>query len=94
LADFANLKFADTPYEPPVRFTAVNMTDILRRIRLNAARAGLDLSAPFFPPPGDPLHDQITEAAKKQRDDALVLFNERRLAELAPKPAAPEGAKQ
>jgi hypothetical protein len=88
-ADFAKLnRFAELPIDKrPVRFTGVNVSDILRRIRENAARAGLDLSAPFFPPPSDPLHQQVVEAAKKERNDALALFHQQRMATLAGKPA-------
>jgi hypothetical protein len=94
LTDFANLNaFATLPQDNiPARFTGVNVSDILRRVRLNAARAGLDMSAPFFPPPGDPLHEEIVTAAKKQRDAflgrnaALALFHQHRVAELEKRP--------
>jgi hypothetical protein len=95
-ADFAKLnEFAKLPIEKhPVRFTGVNVSDVLRRIRENAARAGLDLSAVFFPPDTNPLHHEILEAAKKERNAALSLFHQRRMAEQAGKPATPEGARQ
>jgi hypothetical protein len=81
-AEFANLSFAGLPSDKvPVRTTMINVSDILHRIRHNAARIGVDLSAPFFPPPGEPLFERVIRTAKKDRDKALALFHEHRIGE-------------
>jgi hypothetical protein len=88
-ADLAGLdKFAELPVDKrPVRVTGVSVTDVLRRVRENAARIGLDLSAAFFPPDG-PLHQEIIEAAKKDRETMLARYHQR-MAELAAAAPAP-----
>ena len=81
LADYEPIRFADHPKtEIPARMTWINLSGILARVRVNAAKAGLDFSAPFFPPPDDPIAKELIATAKKSRNDALALFHERRMA--------------
>ena len=49
-----------------VRFFAVNVSDIIRRIRERAHAAGIDLSRPFLGPPNDPRFDEIWTRAKRE----------------------------
>ena len=40
-------------------YWGVNISDIIRRLRTRAEATGIDLSKPFFYPPGDPRFDEI-----------------------------------
>ena len=40
-------------------YWGVNISDIIRRLRARAEATGIDLSKPFFYPPGDPRFDEI-----------------------------------
>lgn len=51
-----------------VGYFTVNISDILRRLRARAHAAGIDLTRPFFFPPGDPRFDQILTQVKRERD--------------------------
>jgi hypothetical protein len=51
---------------------AVNVSDIIRRLRAKAAAAGIDLSRPFFFPPNDPRFDQILMQVKRERDARIA----------------------
>lgn len=67
--------FSDNPEVPvPDRVTLVCMNSILKRVRERAAKIGLDWSAPFFPPPSDPMAAKIIAAGKAQREYALRVF--------------------
>ena len=71
----------------PPRIHFYNITDILARVRANAARVGVDLSGPFFPAPDDPLAKQILDEATKDRDQALKLYFEQKMSAKADKAA-------
>lgn len=49
-----------------VGFFTVNVSDIIRRLRANAKKAGIDLSRPFFFPPDDPRFDEILTQVKRE----------------------------
>jgi len=49
-----------------VGFFTVNISDIIRRLRANAQKAGIDLSRPFFFPPDDPRFDDILTQVKRE----------------------------
>ena len=55
-----------------VSFFTVNISDIVRRLRARAHQAGVDLSRPFFFPPGDPRFDQILTQVKRERDARIA----------------------
>jgi hypothetical protein len=72
--------FADNPdVEVPERVTWINVTSILRRIRVRAVKIGLDLSDPFFPPETDPTAKKLLDMARKDRAKALAWYAEQRL---------------
>jgi hypothetical protein len=52
----------------PDRMTLVNMTSVQRRVRLAAAKVGVDLSASFCPHPDDPEFARIRRETKKWRE--------------------------
>ena len=51
------------------RLILLNVDDLLAQLRENGRKIGLDLSAPFFPPPGDELFEQVTGEGAKDRDE-------------------------
>jgi hypothetical protein len=51
---------------------AVNITDILARLRVKAAAAGIDLSQPFFFPPDHPRYFQIIAEFEQERDECIA----------------------
>src|SRR5271165_2749244 len=55
-----------------VGFFTVNISYIIRRLRERAYAAGIDLSRPFFFPPGDPRFDQILTQVKRERDARIA----------------------
>jgi hypothetical protein len=55
-----------------VGFLAVNISDIVRRLRAKAQAVGIDLSRPFFFPPDDPRFDQILNQVKRERDARIA----------------------
>lgn len=55
-----------------VGFSTVNISYIIRRLRERAHAAGIDLSRPFFFPPGDPRFDQILTQVKRERDARIA----------------------
>ena len=55
-----------------VGFFTVNVSDIIRRLRARAQLAGIDLSRPFFFPPGDPRFDQILTQVEREREERLA----------------------
>jgi len=67
----------------PERLTMVNITSMLARVRARAAGVGLDLSAPFFPPPDDPFAKQLIATAKQDREAAVAMYFEAVVAERA-----------
>jgi hypothetical protein len=55
-----------------VGFFAVNVTDIIRRLRARAHAAGIDLGRPFFFPPDDPRFDEILTQVKRECDARIA----------------------
>ncbi len=55
------------------RATLINVTQIMHEARVSAAEHGLDWSAPFFPPPGDPMADKLIATAKQERALAVEM---------------------
>ena len=55
-----------------IGYFTVNMSDILRRLRERAQKVGIDLSRPFFFPPGDPQFDQILTQVKRELDAGIA----------------------
>jgi hypothetical protein len=55
-----------------VGFFTINISDIIRRLRARAQKAGIDLSGPFFFPPDDPQFDQILTQVKRERDARIA----------------------
>jgi hypothetical protein len=55
-----------------VGYFTINITDIIRRLRARAHKAGIDLSRPFFFPPDDPRFDQILTQVKRERDARIA----------------------
>jgi hypothetical protein len=51
---------------------AVNITDILARLRVKAATAGIDLSQPFFFPPDHPRYFQIIAEFEVEREERIA----------------------
>jgi hypothetical protein len=51
---------------------AVNITDILARLRAKAAAAGIDLSQPFFFPPDHPRYFQIIAEFEQEREERVA----------------------
>jgi len=64
-ADFRDMKDL-------VGYFVVNISDIIRRLRAHAHPAGIDLSGPFFFPPGDPRFDQILTQVRRERDARIA----------------------
>ena len=84
LTDFA-ASFAKSPEANDVtRVTHINVTEILRNVRARAAKRGFDWTAPFFPPPSDPMAAKLIATAKKERESALRLYAQDQLAKSAP----------
>ena len=54
------------------RWTFVNVTSVLARVRANAAAAGMDLSDPFLPPPGSTLLGELMSAGRKMDEERLT----------------------
>jgi hypothetical protein len=61
------------------RVTLVSMQAVLKDVRARAAKQGLDWSAPFFPPPSDPLAAKLIKRGKAEREAALRLYAEETL---------------
>lgn len=57
-----------------VGFFTVNISDIIRRLRDRAQKAGIDLSRPFFFPPDDPRSDQILTQVQRELDARVARF--------------------
>jgi lysophospholipase L1-like esterase len=55
-----------------VGFFTINITDIIQRLRARANAAGIDLSRPFFYPPGDPRFNEILTQVKRELDARIV----------------------
>lgn len=55
-----------------VGFFTVNISDIIRRLRAKAQRAGIDLSRPFFFPPDDPRFGEIITQVKREFDGRVA----------------------
>jgi hypothetical protein len=55
-----------------VGYFAVNVSDIIRRLRAKARAVGIDLTRPFFFPPDDPRFDQILTQVKRERDARIA----------------------
>jgi hypothetical protein len=55
-----------------VGFFTVNVSDIIRRLRMRAEAAGIDLSRPFFFSPDDPRFTEIIKQVKRERDARIV----------------------
>ena len=68
--DQINNDFRDT--KDLVGFFAVNISDIIRRLRAKAQAVGIDLSRPFFFPPDDPRFDQILTQVRRERDARIA----------------------
>jgi hypothetical protein len=66
LSQFAEFK-VEGRTNIPQRMYLLNISDVLARIRANARKAGIDLSAAFFPPPGDELFEQIIREGVNNR---------------------------
>ena len=49
-----------------VGYFTVNITDIIRRLRMRAQQTGIDLSRPFFFAPDDPRFDQILTQVRRE----------------------------
>jgi hypothetical protein len=64
----------DTKASPDI--IAVNVSDIIRRLRGHAQAAGIDLLSPFFFPPGDPRFEQILTQVKRERDARIARFKQ------------------
>lgn len=58
------------------RMFMLNVTDMLARLRENASKLGIDLSDPFFPPPGDPLFQQVVLDAEEDREKVRAKVRE------------------
>jgi len=57
---------------PTTRITFVNVTEVLRRVRANAAAANLDLSDPFLPAPDSVAFAELLSAGRKMDDERLT----------------------
>ena len=57
---------------PTARITMVNVTEVLRQVRANAAAAGLDLGDPFLPPPDSVAFAELLSAGRKMDDERLT----------------------
>ena len=56
----------------PTRIVLVNVTEVLRQVRANAAAAGLDLSDPFLPSPDSVAFAELLSAGRKMDDERLT----------------------
>jgi hypothetical protein len=65
--DQINKDFGDTKNNLVCSF-AINVSDIIRRLRAKAQAVGIDLARPFFFPPDDPRFDQLLAQVKRERD--------------------------
>jgi hypothetical protein len=55
-----------------VGFFTVNISDIIRRLRVRAHEAGIDLSGTFFFPPHNPQFSAILTRVKRERDARIA----------------------
>ena len=55
-----------------VGFFTVNISDIIRRLRVRAHEAGIDLSGTFFFPPHHPQFSAILTRVKRERDARIA----------------------
>jgi hypothetical protein len=55
-----------------VGFFAVNISEIIRRLRAKAVAAGIDLSRPFFFSPSDPRFNEILTRVRRERDARIA----------------------
>lgn len=55
-----------------VGYVAINISDIIRRLRTKAAAAGIDLSRPFFFPPDDLRFNEILTRVRRERDARIA----------------------
>ena len=55
-----------------VGYFTINVSDIIRRLRERAQTVGIDLSRPFFFPPGDPRFDQILTQVQRELDARIA----------------------
>jgi hypothetical protein len=51
-----------------VGYFSINVSDIIRRLRVRAQAAGVDLGRPFFFSPNDPRFAEILTQVKRERD--------------------------
>jgi hypothetical protein len=58
------------------RMFMLNVTATLARLRENASKLGIDLSDPLFPPPGDPLFQQVMVDAEEDREKVRAKVRE------------------
>jgi hypothetical protein len=70
LSEFGSFTGANAKHIPD-RMVFVNATSLLARIRANAHRVGLDLSHPFFPPPGTEEYEQVMREGKADREAVM-----------------------
>ncbi len=61
---------------PTTRIILVNVTEVLRRVRANAAAKGLDLSDPFLPPPDSKAFAELMSAGRKMDGERLAEIRE------------------
>ena len=55
-----------------VGYFTINVSDIVRRLRERGQKVGIDLSRPFFFPPGDPRFEQILTQVKRELDARIA----------------------
>ena len=55
-----------------VGYFSDNVSDIIRRLRARGQKVGIDLSRPFFFPPGDPRFDQILTQVKRELEARIA----------------------
>jgi hypothetical protein len=65
---------------PPTKMVFLNITATLQKVRANAAKIGLDLSAPFLPARGDPRFEKMIHECARAREEAFVMIRENVLA--------------
>jgi hypothetical protein len=65
LSELPTLSLRGAPHVPD-RMVLVNVSKVLATVRANAAKAGLDLSQPFFPPPGSEAYEAIMTTEREQ----------------------------
>lgn len=66
LSQFADFK-VEGRTNIPQRMFLLNISDVLSKVRANAAKHGIDLDAPLFPPPGSELYEAIMREGAKNR---------------------------